>query len=120
MIDREKLNKQIKIIAQDSWGIETNTTVNAMVEWIVVRAFEKLLDSLEPVIESQKVLDPDHISNELEDFRVKLRYLARDMEELKDASKNGRHENAKGNEKSYRNATKGNSTNADVTLNGGS
>lgn len=106
MIDREKLAKQVKVISQESWSVETNTTVNAMVEYIVTRAFERLLDHLEPLIEAQKSIDPDYVKSELEDFKVKLRYLSRDIEDLKNGSKDGGYENAQGNAKGKRNAAK--------------
>lgn len=110
MIDREKLAKQVKVISQESWSVETNTTVNAMVEYIVVKAFDKLLDHLEPLIESQKTIDPDYVKSELEDFKVKLRYLTRDIEELQNGSKDGGYQNAQGNAKSKRNAAKASDT----------
>lgn len=48
MLDKEKLNKDLKAIEENAWKVESNTTINAMVTHIVKRV---LTDILLPEVE---------------------------------------------------------------------
>lgn len=57
MIDKEQFAKDIKAIAQNAWKVETNTTLNTIIEYIcrdallfVVDAFEAKFKELEDEI----------------------------------------------------------------------
>lgn len=57
MIDKEKLTKDIRVISQDAWKSDSNTTLNTIVEHIcretlllVVDAFEARFKELEDEI----------------------------------------------------------------------
>lgn len=121
MIDKDLLRRQIKTVAQESWSNEMCTTVNAVVEYIVNGAFEKLLEHLEPLLR-----DPIHVNNEIEDLKVKLRYINREIETIFteidscddkiEGLKNGKNtKNAERSEKAKGNASKSNPNEANVS-----
>lgn len=49
MLTKDNLSKQIKIIAQDAWKVETHTTMNSMMEYIVKEVASLLLDEIDSV-----------------------------------------------------------------------
>lgn len=77
MFTEEELAKQIKIITQNAWRQETNTTINAIVEYIVRESLniiaevlldhELRLEELEQQLEEQQQLNK---SETLPGFRI--------------------------------------------------
>ncbi len=47
MISNEDLAKQLKLITQNAWRVESNTTVNTICEYIIREALQLVLESLQ-------------------------------------------------------------------------
>lgn len=70
MITAEELKKFTKLVSQDAWKQEMNTTLNDMVEYICFRVSEKLL---EEIIENNK---------SIEDLSEKLYFLSEAINDI--------------------------------------
>lgn len=93
IFDREDLNKKIKIISQDAWRVEMNTTMNTMMEYIVKNAMDVFLDKLE-----DKLNEMEGDIQRLCEFSSSLSELVRtalEDKETEDVSHNGIKTDAK-------------------------
>jgi hypothetical protein len=82
MLNKEDFAKRIKVITQDAWQHETNTTVNSICEYIVRETTSLLLDELD-IIRS-RLADFDDFNERL--LELEVTKLEKDHA---DASKDG-------------------------------
>ena len=68
MISQEDLAKQVKMVTQNAWRVETNTTVNSICEYIVKESLLFVLASLEDELAN--------INKRLDIFETSLNYLS--------------------------------------------
>lgn len=54
MINRDKLRRDIRVVAQEAWTNDANTTLNKMVEYICIGASERIVDALEAELKEFK------------------------------------------------------------------
>lgn len=97
-----ELSKQIKLICQNAWRVETNTTMNSMMEFIVRETSELLLDE----IDMQKSALADALE-QLDEVYALANTLKDELEELRNVSKNGGVQKSQRNTKAL-NETTGN------------
>lgn len=94
MITKIELAKQLKIICQNAWKVETNTTMNSMMEFIVREASELLIDEIDML----KSALTDALDQSDEVYAL-VNMLKDEIEELKNASSNGGFQEPQGNTK---------------------
>lgn len=93
MITTEELKKFTKLVSQDAWKQEMNTTLNDMVEYICFRVSEKLLEEF--TAETQRLMLSmdsclvEHDESLLSNILNKLDELDLRTKDLKDGSKDG-------------------------------
>lgn len=83
MITTEELDKKIKLFSQEAWRSEVNTTVNSMIEYVVKKTSDLLLDE---------------VNEEIQELHYQLNKLKPPSEVVvkeNEYGKDGRHENAK-------------------------
>lgn len=106
-IDLEKLTRQIKVISQDAWKVEQNTTVNMMIEYVVKEALKLVIEQVETEINNHNKTIEDlyekiasfGISPELEDRMDRLEDILLSSLTNKETTNgsNGRGKNAQRN-----------------------
>lgn len=116
MLDREKLKKDLKVIQDNAWKVEANTTINAMVTHIVSEVLDKvLLPELETL--EAKLLETQV---DLLNAEGNIEYLTDTVSTLKEhkenGSTNGRATNAKRNAKAPGKVTNGQAEEARASL----
>lgn len=96
MLDKEKLNKDLKSIEENAWRVESNTTINAMVTHIVKRV---LTDILLPEVERLEALVAE-LNVKLDGLdEIDPRYApANELKVKHNGSTNGRDEKPEWNE----------------------